>query len=115
MELSAKRRRDSKKWNAHLGRAIGTKDELKKLNLYLDTLQNKVFEEYNLILHSGELITAERINEKLLGNTEKPTLILDVFRHHNEQIRLFLGGTYAALRYKRYCTFLGNTKDYIEW
>jgi hypothetical protein len=41
-EMSAGRECDPTKWNNHAGRAIGTKEEIKSLNNYLDSLQTKV-------------------------------------------------------------------------
>lgn len=41
-DMSTGRECDPVKWNSHTGRAIGTKEEIKSLNNYLDSLQTKV-------------------------------------------------------------------------
>lgn len=41
-EASAGREVDPKRWNSKAGRAIGTKEEVKSLNAYLDSLLVKV-------------------------------------------------------------------------
>jgi len=42
VNISARRDCDPVKWNNHAGRAIGTKEEIKSLNKYLDLLQYNV-------------------------------------------------------------------------
>lgn len=46
-EISTGRQWDPSKWNAHVQRAAGTKEESKALNVYLDTLQAKVYEDHH--------------------------------------------------------------------
>ncbi|TFF39330.1 Arm DNA-binding domain-containing protein [Mucilaginibacter psychrotolerans] len=41
-DMSAGRDCDPTKWNSHSGRGIGTKEEIKALNNYLDSLQTKL-------------------------------------------------------------------------
>jgi hypothetical protein len=41
-DMSAGRECDPAKWNSRAGRATGTKEEIKSLNNYLDSLQTKV-------------------------------------------------------------------------
>ena len=52
---------------ARSGRAIDTREEVKSLNTYLDTLQQKVYEAYRSLLDHGEMVTAERIKGVLTG------------------------------------------------
>jgi hypothetical protein len=43
VELSTKRRCEQSKWNAHAGRATGTKEATKELNQFLDSFEQHVF------------------------------------------------------------------------
>ncbi len=43
-ELSTGRECDPKKWSSKSGRAIGTKEDIKSFNAFLDNLQSKVYE-----------------------------------------------------------------------
>jgi hypothetical protein len=50
MELSTQRECDPGRWNSAAGRVNGTKDEIKSLNVYLDSLQAKVYEAHRTLL-----------------------------------------------------------------
>ena len=54
---------DPDRWNANAGRCYGTKEEVKSLNAFLDTLQTKVYEARRQLLEKNESITAESIKE----------------------------------------------------
>lgn len=57
-EISTGRQRELFKWNAHAQRAAGTNEEAKALNVYLDTLQAKVYEAKRQLLENKQTITA---------------------------------------------------------
>ena len=57
MELSTQRECDPERWNSHAGRVNGTKEEIRNLNVYLDSLQAKVYEAHRNLLDQNELIT----------------------------------------------------------
>lgn len=106
---------DPQKWNASSGRMTGSKEATKILNAHLDILQGKVYETYKDLLQGGEVITAETIKNKLQGLSERPKMILEVFRFHNEQIKTLIGNGYAPLTYKRYETALQHTQEFLQW
>jgi hypothetical protein len=85
------------------------------LNAYLDTLQSKAYEALRFFIDRDEIITAEKIKDKLSGIKERPKKILEVFQHHNDQIKTLVGKSYAALTLKRYITALDHTREFISW
>jgi hypothetical protein len=76
MELSMQRECEPTRWNAHAGRANGTKEEIKSLNGYLDSVQVKVYEAHRSLLDKKEPITVENMKQKLGGVTERPRMVL---------------------------------------
>ena len=48
-DMSAGRECDPTKWNSQAGRAIGTKEETRALNNYLDSLQTKVRDAHQVL------------------------------------------------------------------
>jgi hypothetical protein len=50
LELSAQRECESERWNPRSGRAKGTKEDVRELNAYLDSLQAKVYEAHRSLL-----------------------------------------------------------------
>jgi len=56
-ELSTKRQcEDPNKWNSATGRIIGTKENSKNLNAYLNTLQSKSYDALRFFVEGGEII-----------------------------------------------------------
>ena len=57
-ELSVKRSCDPVRWNTHAGRAVGTKEDVKALNNYLDTFRSRVFEAKRKLIESNQMVTS---------------------------------------------------------
>lgn len=73
-EISLGRKCEPLRWNTNTGRATGTKEETKKLNEFLNTVQTKVYEaRRQLIEKSG--ICAHNTAMKYLGDLKKIVLI----------------------------------------
>lgn len=115
-EIATKRRCDDPgRWNAAAGRMTGNKEAIKILNTHLDVLQSKVYETYKDLLQCGANITAKAIKNKLQGIGERPHMVLEVFRFHNEQLKILIGNGFSPLTHKRYETALEHTQEFIAW
>ena len=57
-ELSIKHRWDAARWNKHTCRAIGTKEDARSLNEFLDLLQAKVYDARRKLIQSGVQVTS---------------------------------------------------------
>jgi hypothetical protein len=64
----------------------GTKEEIKELNSYFDSLQAKVYEAHLSLLDKNEPVTVWNSRAKLLGTKKHTRMILEVFQHHNDQV-----------------------------
>ena len=64
------------RWNSKSGKSIGTKEDSRSLNSFLDQLQNMIYDAHDSILKSGHGITAESIKSKFLGLEEKSITLL---------------------------------------
>ncbi len=58
--------------------ALGTKEDAKSLNAYLDTLQAKVHEIHHLI-NEEQCVSAQKIRDRLTGTVEHKRMILEIF------------------------------------
>ncbi len=114
VEISIQRSCDPARWNSHTGRANGTKEEVRVLNAFLDSLQMKVYEIHRALLDNKEEIKAEEIKNKLLGVQEQSDTILKIFQQHNEQMAQLVGKDYSPLTLKRYKTSYDHTKNFIQ-
>lgn len=115
-EISSKRVcEDPQKWNSHAGRVMGTKESTRALNSFLDSLQQKVFEAYQSLLQTNEIITPKKMKDKVLGISERGRMILEVFKQHNDQMDALVGREYSILTSRRYATTLQHTREFIGW
>jgi len=115
-ELSTKRICDPNRWNSHSGRMNGTKEDARTLNAYLDTLQSKVYEVNRLLLEANEVVTAEAIKNKLTGISERPRLLMLIFKDHNQQMKkLVESEEYAQGTLTHFETTYDHVEHFIKW
>lgn len=114
-ELSTKRKCDASKWNSHAGRAVGNKETIKELNNYLDVLENQVYQAKRKLIESNKEVSAQSVKDIMTGNYEKPRMMLEIFKHHNDQMRALEGIDYAHGTIGRYEISLGHTRAFIAW
>lgn len=115
VELSTKRRCEQSRWNAHAGRAIGTKESAKELNQFLDSFEQHVFHVKRMLNYSDSSTTAVAIKDILTGNIEKPKMIMEVFQQHNDQMKALEGIDFATGTIDRYQVSLEHTRAFIKW
>jgi len=114
-ELSTKREVDTSKWNQYAGKANGTKEEIKTLNAYLDTLQMKLFEIHRQLVETNLPFTAEMIKQKFIGVEEKPHMLIEIIKHHNDCIKALIGKGYARATWVKYNTTLKHLESFLKW
>jgi site-specific recombinase XerD len=116
-EISTKRKCDPSKCNATPGRADGKTEFAKSLNSYLDLLQRKVYDARQQLLHNNQPVTAENIKTILLGGEvqEDKRMLMEVFKHHNEQMAELVGREYSAATLERYNTSYKHTLSFLQW
>lgn len=114
-EISTGRNCDPDKWNANAGRINGTKEDVKSLNAYLDTLQTKVYEVRRILLEKNEMITAEGLRNTLKGTSDKSKMIIAIFQQHNDQMKSLVGKDFSPATLERYKTSLEHTRSFMKW
>lgn len=85
LDLSTHRECEPDRWNGDSGRLNGTKEEVRSLNVYLDSLKAKVYEAQRSLLDKNEPINVGNLKRKLRGVTERPRMVLEIFRFHNKK------------------------------
>ncbi|TAJ47749.1 MAG: site-specific integrase [Chitinophagaceae bacterium] len=116
-EISTKRKCDYSDWNSTAGRMDGKTEFAKSLNSYLDVLQRKVYEARKNLAENDHPVTAENIKYLLLGKEicVAKIMLMDVFKHHNEQMAALVGSEYAPGTLERYTTSYKHTQSFLEW
>ncbi|MFA6083377.1 site-specific integrase [Mucilaginibacter sp.] len=115
VELSSKRKWESSKWNSSAARAVGTKEDARELNYYLDALEQQIFQAKRSLIEAGREISAQSIKDILTGNVEKRKKILEVFAMHNDQMKALVGVDFAPSTMQRYSICYNHTRDFIKW
>jgi len=113
-EISIKRYIDPDKWDSKANKAKGNKSEIKSLNLYLDTVKNKIHDHHRHMVDRNEIITARKLKNRYLGITETNKYILDCFKDHNDEMYKLIDKEYSNSTYKKYCTTYDHLKKYIK-
>ena len=114
-ELSTKRLWEPARWSAEAGRAIGSKEDAKALNQYLDTLRTKAHEARKTLLEANMSITAEALKRVLTGKAENKRMILEIFQRHNHQMETLIGREFALGTLERYRTSLLQSRSFMQW
>lgn len=115
-EISTKRKCEKENWNSESGRMNKKREAAKEFNAYLDTLQQKVFESKRKLLELDQAVTPGNIKTLLLGksvNREK-RMLMEIFRHHNDQMKALVGKEYAPGTLVRYQTSFRHTRSFLE-
>ncbi|MBB5620977.1 integrase [Pedobacter cryoconitis] len=114
-EMSTSRNCEPEKWNAKAGKVIGTKEDVKTLNAYLENMKAEVYAAHTLLSVDGaEIITADSVKCKYLGKEEKSHTILEAIKIHNEKMEALVEkDEYASGTLKRFQVLERHVKDYL--
>ena len=113
-DLSAGRECEPVKWNSHAGRAIGTKEEIKSLNNYLDSLQSKVREAHQALIDANQTITTESLLNQFTGKTQRSRYLMQLFIEHNAKVKAWIGNGFEANTLKGYNTSEKHLTGYLQ-
>lgn len=114
-EISTGRQCEPDRWNTKAERCNGTKEDIKLLNSYLDTLQNKVHEMRRCLIEKSETITAEGLKSALKGTSETAKMLMVIFQQHNDEVKSLVGKDFAEGTLERYRTSFSHTKSFLQW
>jgi len=113
-EVSAGRDCEPSRWNSHSGRGIGTKEETRALNTYLDSLQSKVKNAQQALIDSGKNITVESLRDQFTGKTEKSRYLMQLLGEHNAKIKALIGNGFEANTLKGYKTSEKHLAGFLQ-
>ena len=114
-ETSTKRKWDSTRWDQKTERAIGTKEDARSLNFFLDSLILKVNEYKTEIMYSGKPITSEKVMDYVLGKITPRVKLLEEFQKHNDEMKALLGKGYARGTLQRFTITKNHLAAFIKF
>ncbi|WP_298504570.1 site-specific integrase [uncultured Maribacter sp.] len=105
-EISLKRQTSVTYWDTNSKKTTSRTPEGKSLNNYIDQVQAKLLECYKQLSSDFELVTANGIKARFLGQDERHKTLLQLITYHNEN----MVGTLKFGTLKNYYT----TENYIK-
>ncbi|MDQ1803048.1 site-specific integrase [Chryseobacterium sp. CKR4-1] len=114
-ETSTKRKWDMRRWDQNLERAIGTKEDARSLNFFLDSLELKVGNFKTELVNTGKTITAARIIEFIKGHEPSKAKVLEEFQKHNDEMQALVPEEYSKGTHTRYVTARSHVEEFIKF
>jgi len=115
-EISSKRYVNFEQWSSEAGRMKGHTEEAKSVNSLIDSLRAKAYNYQKFVLLEGKDLTIQTFRNKWLGLvTERPRMLLEIFEHHNKQMKDLIGQEFSPLTFERYTTSKKHTKEFMKW
>ncbi|SHF79191.1 site-specific integrase [Chryseobacterium sp. OV279] len=112
-ETSTKRKWDAKRWDQNTERAVGTREDARSLNFFLDSLVNNVSNYRTELINEGKTITALRIIEFVKGNNPSKSKLLEEFQKHNDEVFALVPNEYAIGTHTRFVTARAHVHEFI--
>lgn len=113
-EVSTGRECDPSRWNAKANRAKGTKEDIRNLNAYLDTLERKAEDAHSQLVKQGMEISSELLKLKYLGKDVQRRYLMETFTEHNRKMEALLGKGFKPNTLKGYNTSVGHLAAYLS-
>jgi len=114
-DIAAKRYIDPHKWDGKAHKALGNTQEAKTLNLYLKTLEQRVYDSHYLMMKEEDFVTSEGLKSKLLGTDVSTRMLIPIFQDHNDKVEALVGQDFAPGTLERYKTSLKHTQEFLIW
>lgn len=114
-DVAAKRYIEPEKWDGKAQKVLGGSQEVKMLNVYLKTLEQKVYDSHYLMLKEEYSVTSQSLKSKLLGIDIEKRMLIPIFQEHNDKVEALVSQDYAPGTLERYKTSLKHTQEFIRW
>ena len=114
-EISTGKKTDPEKWNVNSGRIRGNTEEARTINSFLNKMIVKLEKIFDQLRESNQYISSSTIKNIYLGKTNKQHYLLELFRHHNNQIEAQVGKQYSAGTLERYKCAYRHAEAFIKY
>lgn len=114
-EASTRRQWDTERWNKKTERAIGTKEDAKSLNFFLDSLTAKIHEIKSEIMYTGKPITSQKIMDHVMGRITPRAKVLEEFQKHNDEMKALIGNGYTEATLERFNITKNHVTAFIKF
>lgn len=88
-------------WSIEAGKMKGHSEEAKRINSILDAMRARAFDYQRELLNEGKPLNMDTFKHKWLGIvTERPRMLLEIFEHHNKQMKELMDSEFSPLTYE---------------
>ncbi|RFZ94811.1 site-specific integrase [Mucilaginibacter conchicola] len=115
VEMTTGQKIHPRSWDPSQERAKGKASDNVKLNVALDEFGRKINDTIRYLRDIQEELSAEKIKNRFLGKAEKPIMLMDVFKEHNQKAAALVGQEFSPSTVTRYETTLKHTQNFMQW
>lgn len=103
-------------WSVEHSKLKTNTEEARRINKSLEGFKFKAFDYQRELMTEGKEVTLENIKAKWYGiSLEKETMLMEVFKDHNEQMKALVGQEFSPLTLERYETSFRHTQEFMRW
>jgi len=103
-------------WSIEHSKLKTNTEEARRINKMLEGFKFKAFDYQRELMTEGKEVTLENIKAKWYGiSLEKETMLMEVFKDHNEQMKALVGQEFSPLTLERYETSFRHTQEFMRW
>ncbi|MGE4512553.1 MAG: site-specific integrase [Chryseobacterium sp.] len=113
-ETSTKRKWYPNRWDQKEGKAIGTKEDARTINLFLESLTTKINRHRTELMNNDIPITSIDLINFVNGKYRTRNKVLEEFQEHNDEMaKLVVTGEYSKGTHERYITARSHVQEFI--
>lgn len=103
-------------WSVQNCKLKTNNEESRRINKMLEAFKLKAFDHQRELMTEGKEVSLENIKAKWYGTSiEKPRMLMEVFKQHNDQMKALINQEFSPLTFERYETSFSHTQEYMRW
>lgn len=103
-------------WSVQNCKLKTNNEESRRINKMLEAFKLKAFDHQRELMTEGKEVSLENIKAKWYGTSvEKPRMLMEVFKQHNDQMKALINQEFSPLTFERYETSFRHTQEYMRW
>lgn len=102
-------------WNPRISRVDGKKENVRLVNNYLKTIEDKIEQAHIDLVSSGQPFTTDILKNRFMGIDEKPRTLVNVIVDHNDKIKALVGNGFSKGTLTKYNTTLKHVKSFLVY
>ena len=111
---SAKVSVHSDRWDKVKMRVTGRDAYATKINSTLDLWERNIGAKYDTLFHYEGYVTAEKVDNAVMGTDIKKMTLLTLFKQHNDEFKLKVGKTRAESTHRMYCDVYNHVSNFLK-